>query len=403
MNNYIDKVLKHIKDKDKNTIKLELENLVEEKEAFYSSIGYDDATAFDKACENLGDTPEIVGEQLSSIHSSNKWIYFVIYLFNILAICNCFFIKIFDLYHTVYSLFSLFIFVFFNLICIITTIRLKKFSALLTNFIFYIINMILSLKTILFSSLFLCLGVQGRMNDFFKLMFYNDFDTKPLLTGIIVTVSALLIVVQLFFYIWGLILNYKFEKCKFRKKDLKRETFLNVICICFAVLLIFANVLLCVRYKSFIRERSSVKIIDDIYLVQSDSYQENYEEMEIKINTGTYYSNISYGMDFGSPDIEPYGVDSEDFEDLNVVTVYSDDYFDDIEIKTNIISATYKVNSRYVYIVPRVFYKDRFKADMSNVVVIDTQSQKSFKSSYYTNIDNNGIFYEITFVDDTDQ
>lgn len=403
MNNYIDKVLKHIKDKDKNTIKLELENLVEEKEAFYSSIGYDDATAFDKACENLGNTPDIVGEQLSSIHSSNKWIYFVIYLVNILAICNCFFIKIFDLHHTVYSLFSLFIFVFFNLICIITTIRLKKFGALLTNFIFYIINMILSLKTVLFSSLFLCLGVQGRMNDFYMLEHYNDFDTKPFLTGIIVTVSALLIVVQMFLYIWGLILNYKFENCKFRKKDLKRETFLNVICICFAVLLIFANVLLCVRYKNFVKEESSVKLLADICLVQSDSYQENYEEMEIKINTGTYYSYIRYGMVFGSSDIEPYGVDSEDFEKPNVITVYSDDYFDDIEIKTDVISATYKVNSRYVYIVPRVYYKDSFKADMSNVVVIDTQSQNSFHSSSYTNIDDEGIFYEITFVDDTDQ
>lgn len=402
MNNYINKVLKHIKDKDKNTIKLELENLLEEKEAFYSSIGYDDATAFDKACENLGDTPDIVGEQLSSIHSNNYLICVIVFITNILFLINSFIISMFDLNRTLISVIILLLFAAVNLVFSIFSLRRKIFIANLISFIFVIINIVFSVKSFKFLSLFICFVGQGRINDIFMLMNYNDFEVDISYRYIIETVLSVMVIILFLLLLSALFLTCKFNKCKFRKKDLKREKVLNSICICCALLLIFTIVFLYIKYDNFNKDLLSVKTLEGVHIVESDNSSENLEEMKIKINTGSYYSYIGYGMPLFASDIEPYCKNDEKFEDLNVKTVLRGDYIDNIIVKTSVISATYKCSSRYIYIVPEFYCNNDSKIDMNMVVMIDTYSQENYRTSFDGLYEKDDMFYELTFVNETE-
>lgn len=71
-NEYIDRVLSHIKDRNfVNTIKIELENHLADREEYYTEIGYSAEISAQKAVEHMGDADKL-GENMNLLHSYRK-------------------------------------------------------------------------------------------------------------------------------------------------------------------------------------------------------------------------------------------------------------------------------------------------------------------------------------------
>ncbi|MDE6471369.1 MAG: permease prefix domain 1-containing protein [Eubacterium sp.] len=69
---YIENVLKHIHNKAFiNTIANELDEHIDDRQAFYKDCGYDSDTALQKAVEHMG-SPDNIGEQMNRLYSNTK-------------------------------------------------------------------------------------------------------------------------------------------------------------------------------------------------------------------------------------------------------------------------------------------------------------------------------------------
>ncbi|MDE6658783.1 MAG: permease prefix domain 1-containing protein, partial [Eubacterium sp.] len=151
MKNYVSTVLGKINNKtQRNQIEAELQSHIEDRIDYYVNAGYDLETATEKANAHMGDTAELVGEQLKSLSINPKIIRFVNIAF---ALTNL-----------------LVLFVFFNTLLLCFLYLDWEYSSIITNPMMYSVSSIYLI--VCFAELFVGLKLkQSFLTKSTKIMF----------------------------------------------------------------------------------------------------------------------------------------------------------------------------------------------------------------------------------------
>lgn len=387
MSNYISRLISKITDtKTKAVVKNELDDHYLELVDYYMDIGYERAQAESMADERLGDTPELVGEQISVINSKGT-------------------LKIMKIISAVLTLLSF----LWCLIFLITDDDINLFairtSVILTLMFFS--NMLLSLryKSVFFSvsglfQLLIMLGYTlinrcqltlmlaeiftGRL---FKLIEYSNLywvysDSFFIKALAIAFISFFLIIdLCLVFYI----IRFHRLKCG------KRLTLLSVriralIRISFVFVLVFYSVLF-IKFES---SEPNEPMLDRIEVYESNTPLDNEALLEYckssdYIGDVENYFYIHFGLFASYPDTH---IDGNFYND-EIET--AENRFDSFAgYKTYNISADYSQYYEYAYVIPKYYDED---TDISKVICVKKGENSECVISCYDDY----YVYKITF------
>lgn len=407
MKDYINIVLSKINKRQRELIAAELKGHLDDRINYYVNAGYDTATAIEKANEHMGETPELVGEQLEAMHTSvyKNLCKNIVGLFNLCALAVMAFVFLADRGFESFVTFGRFYFCSFLLVLIYSELLFSiKWKSL-----FFSIS---SLFMLVFYSIFtngynlsvfaLYEIITGKSKAFIDMLsvFVCKIDSMPVyIGGELFAIFSVLLSIMLLLHI------IKFRLLKNGKNYYKREKIIKI-----AVYVLIAFVI-SVTSITFVITRqntaSTMQYVDGFYFVESNEKVdpktiENFDKNRIEFVTElfepepvleTYHE--SYDEEIGlakKPEFKLYLNNSVIASaDYRTDFMYYDDLNSDCSYKTYSISADFYTDKKYIMIVPfeTILGENgrEYKPDFKNPEWIDVSDGTAIESdreySYY--------------------
>lgn len=369
MKNYISAVLSRINNKNYGkAIEAELQGHLQDRIDYYVNAGCDPETAVKKANEHMGETAELVGDQLNSMKKSKLTIFLTIIL---ILLSTVFIVELCG--YTIFSRESILssrlglsmssvclLLAFINLF--VAVVIKKNILALSASFMFLLHGIAsCGFVPVVFYFCELVKGKRKYFSDFFHLFIWKCDNVFINAFCILFIVACFMFSICVFFHI------YKFNKLKNGKNFYRNEKCLKIIVIVFMAFITFINVMVIYYQPAYQNDFSKQETYVGLYILESDE-KVNPQNIKYHTNYIRFYSydycqasNIFIdGIDYSDEELydeyreEPYTY----YTSCNTEYKKYDDWSGDVLYLTGNISAEFKTDKKYVMILPMLSKED---------------------------------------------
>ncbi|MGN0532870.1 MAG: hypothetical protein ACI4IK_00780 [Eubacterium sp.] len=378
MSNYINRLISRIIDKKaKAVVKNELDDHYLELVDYYMDIGYNQEAAEAMADERLGEAPEQVGEQLSSINNSKpKRIMLIISAIISAMLVLWGFVSLIaeSINILTVSTSVVLTLVFFSNILLSLKFKSVSFSVfgLLQLFLLYLHTLNHCQLTLMIIEAF-----TGRLDKLIQscsiFEAYAVGEAPKYFSRALLALLFLLDIVSV-------IIVIKFNKLSFGKKAMKCSVALKHFISCLFVILLVFSVILFAKFNSISAERSfdQVEAVESNVPLGEDELKEYCKYNEYLDNVDNYLY-IHFDIFSTVPDTHCDG----NFYNDDVKTL--EHKFDSlVSFMTYECTASYSTNSKYIYFIPKYYDTE---TDASKVICVQSgigeECVISYREGYY--------------------